>query len=320
MSTARTKARSAPGVGSAVLDGWGVPAVTGAIALAAALATAFDLIPASVGLAVTILGVLGLGAERGLGAAATAPRPRRAVVLLVGVVWIAVCYLPFHALLFPGAPLHEPLHIHGTATGLPVTIPTGGRTAVDLTLEAELPHLPGGGAAAPVHYAVTLADATGAEQVVGGVFEESLRTRRLGRRGTAQVLHTHHAERHRVSNPGGGDLVVTGVTLDPPTGASVTVTAYAHRLPSTAVLVVLGVALLGAVIALDTRLVPGSSGTLLLATGVVLGTALALWTSDTVHPTVSNLIGSIIFGGPVGLALGALLWTIARRILVHDRA
>jgi hypothetical protein len=114
--------------------------------------------------------------------------------------------------------------------------------------------------------------------------------------------------------------VVTGVTLDPPTGANVTITAYAHRLPSTPVLVVLVVALLGAVIALDTCVVPASSGTLLLATGVALGTALALWTSDTVHPSVSTLIGSIIFGGPVGLALGALLWTIARRTLVHDRA
>lgn len=319
MSTARTKGTLAPDVGSAALE-WAVPTVIGGIALAAAVATSFDLVPAPVGLAVTILGALALGAERGLGTAATAPRPGAAIVLLVGFVWIAVCYLPFHALLFPGEPLHEPLHVHGTATGLPVTIPTGGRTALDLTLEAELPHPPGADTAPPVHYAATLADAAGAEQVVTGTFEESLRTRRLGRRGTAQVLHAHHAERHLVSNPGGGDLVVTAFTLDPPTGANVTVTAYAHRLPSTPVLAVLGVALLGAVIAFDARVVPGSTGTLVLATGVALGSALALWTSDTVHPTVSNLIGSIIFGGPVGLAVGALLWTIARRTLVQDRA
>ena len=69
MSTARTKGTPAPGVSSAALE-WGVPAVTGAIALAAALATSFELVPAPVGLAVTILGALGLGAERGLGSAA----------------------------------------------------------------------------------------------------------------------------------------------------------------------------------------------------------------------------------------------------------
>jgi hypothetical protein len=320
MSTARTKGSPAPGVGSTALDGWAVTAVTAGIALAAALATALDLVPVELGLAVTIVCALGLGAERGLAPAAIAPRPGTAVTLLVGVAWIAVCYLPFHALLFPGAPLREPLHVQQTATGLPITIPTDGRTSIDLTLEAELPHLPGGGAAAPVHYAVTLANPAGVEQVVTGRFEESLRTRRLGRRGTAQVLHAHHAERHLVANPGGGDLVVTSVTLDPPTGASMTVAAYAHRLPSMPVLVVLGIAVLGAVIALDTRIVPDSSGTLLLATGVAIGTALALWTSDTVHPTVSNLIGSMLIGGPVGLALGALLWTIARRTLVHDRA
>jgi hypothetical protein len=60
----------------------------------------------------------------------------------------------------------------------------------------------------------------------------------------------------------------TAFTLDPPTGANVTVTAYAHRLPSTPVLIVLVVALLGAVIAFDARVVPDSSGTLVLATGV----------------------------------------------------
>jgi len=60
-------------------------------------------------------------------------------------------YATEHAV-FPGEPLHEPLHVHGTATGLPVTIPTGGRTALDLTLEAELPHPPGADTAPPMRW------------------------------------------------------------------------------------------------------------------------------------------------------------------------
>jgi hypothetical protein len=77
------------------------------------------------------------------------------------------------------------------------------------------------------------------------------------------------------------------------------------------------VALLAGAVFVDARLVPDSEGTFTLATAGALGTAVALLTSNTVHPTLSSLVGSMIFGGPLGAGLGALVWTIARRTLVH---
>ena len=323
MATARTKQRPASGLTTAVvtsgIDTWGVPAAAGAIALLAAVATAVGLVAAPIGLAVTVLGVLVLAADRGLVKAAQAPTPGLAVVLAIGLAWIAICYAPFHLLFFPGTALHEPIALHAADPSLPVTIPTAERHAVDLMLEGQLPPNPSGGTAIPVQYAITIEDGAGGRQVVSGRFDESLRTQRLGRRGTATVVQAHHAERRLLSNPAGGDVKITGVMLEPAAGASITVTAFAHHLPSTPFLVVLGLVILGAVVAVDTRLVSGSDGTLTFATPAALGAALALWTSNTVHPTVSSLIGSLILGGPIGLGVGALVWAIARRTLVSER-
>jgi hypothetical protein len=277
------------------------------------------IVPVPVGLAVTILGLLALLAERGLAKLATAPSPGVPAVAAIGLVWIGLCYLPFHVLLFPGPPLHEPILLHAADPSLPVTITTGGLAAVDLMLEGQLPPNPSGGTAIPVQYALTIEDTASARQVVSGRFDETLRTQRLGRRGTATVVQAHHEERRLLANPAGGDVVVTGVSLEPAAGSSVTVTAFAHHLPSTPILVVLAIAVLAAVVALDTRLVPASEGTLTLATPAVLGAALILWTSNTVHPTVSSLLGAMAFGGAGGVTLGALLWAVARRTLVHDR-
>lgn len=323
MSTARTKQRTASGLGAAVatsgIETWGFPAAAGAIALGAAVASAFELVSAPVGLAVTVFGVLVLAAERGLAKAAAAETPGVAIAFGLGLVWVAICYAPFHLLFFPGTALHAPIMLHAADPSLPVAIPTSGRHAVDLMLEGQLPPNPGGGTALPVQYAITFEDGTGAPQTLSGRFEENLRTRRLGRRGTATVVQAHHAERRLLQNPAGGDVRITAVSLEPAAGASVTVTAFAHRLPSTPLLVLLTLAILAGVVAVDARLVPRSDGTLTFATPAALGAALALWTSNTVHPTVSSLIGSLIFGGPVGLGVGALLWAIARRTLVVDR-
>jgi hypothetical protein len=96
------------------------------------------------------------------------------------------------------------------------------------------------------------------------------------------------------------------------------VTGFAHHLPSTPIVIVLGLLVLGAALAVDVRVVPASEGTFALVTAAALGTAAALWTSNTVHPSVSSLIGAMIFGGPLGLGLGALAWALARRTLVHS--
>jgi hypothetical protein len=120
-----------------------------------------------------------------------------------------------------------------------------------------------------------------------------------------------------VSNAARGDLTITSVLLEPAEGASVTVTAYTRHLPSTPIMIVAAILVLAAAVAVDVQVIPASEGTLTLVTGAALGTAIALWTSDTVHPSVSSLIGAMIFGGPLGLGLGALAWAIARRTLVH---
>lgn len=320
MSSARTKQRPPSGVAAMVAtsgyETWALPVAAGAIALAAAVATSVGFLDPALGLAVTVLGVLCAIAERGLVKAGPLGTP---AVLGIAVVWVAVCYAPFHALFFPGTPLHEPVLLHSSDASLPVTLATAGRTTIDLMLEGQQPPNPSGGPALPVQYAITVEDAASARQVLTGSFKETLSTRRLGRRGTATVVMAHHEEHRVVANGPGGDLVVTGVSLDPAAGAAVTITAFAHRLPPIPVLIVLALVLVAGVMALDTRVIPSSEGTLTVATPAALGASLILWTSDTVHLTVSSLIGAIIFGGALGLGLGTLLWAIARRTLVLDK-
>jgi hypothetical protein len=322
MTTARTRSRPTPGhvrlVAADALERWGLPAAASTLAVVGAAGAAVGLLPEPSGLAIAIVGGLALAAERGLAKAATAATPGPATLVAIAAVWIAVCYAPFHALLFPGAPLHDPITLHGADATLPVTIPTAGHAAVDLTLEAQLPSNPAGGAAIPVAYTLVVGEGT-QQQVLSGRFDETLRSRRLGRRGSTTVVQAHHAERRLLSNPGRDDLVVRSVSLEPAAGASLTVTALPHHLPSTPVLAGLAIAILAAVVAVDARLVPASDGTLTYVTPATFGAALVLWTSNTVHPTVSSLIGAIIFGGPLGLGLGALLWAIARRTLVDAR-
>ena len=95
-------------------------------------------------------------------------------------------------------------------------------------------------------------------------------------------------------------------------------TAFAHPLPGPIVLGLTVVALLAAVVAFD-RLGPvaETDGALTLSTAAVIGTAIIFWTSNAVHPDFQTLIGSAIFGGPLGFAAGALLWWMAKRLIVR---
>jgi hypothetical protein len=294
-----------------------VPSVAGGLAVLMALLTSMEIVAPSFGLAVTILATLVLLAERGLQRGISAARPGLGVLVAIGLVWVAICYVPFHELLFPGAPLHQPVTLRANDAALPVTLTAADHGAVDVLLEGELPPNPAGGTAIPVQYTIVIEDAAHAQQTLSGRFDESLRTQRLGRRGTATVVQAHHAARRVVSNAARGDLTITSVLLEPAEGASVTVTAYTRHLPSTPIMIVAAILVLAAAVAVDVQVIPASEGTLTLVTGAALGTAIALWTSDTVHPSVSSLIGAMIFGGPLGLGLGALAWAIARRTLVH---
>jgi len=87
-------------------------------------------------------------------------------------------------------------------------------------------------------------------------------------------------------------------------------------LPGSIVLGLAVAALVAAVVAFD-RLgpAPETDGALTLATAAILGTAAIFWTSNVVHPDFSSVIGSAIFGGPLGFAAGALLWWVAKRTL-----
>ncbi len=325
MSTARTKqrpsARVATGVAAdtmSAMSTWGIPTALGAIAAAAAAATSFEVVPPAAGLAIAVLALLALIAERALSATIGTAPGGVTTVLAVGLVWVGLCYAPFHALFFPGTPLHEPFVLHADDASLPVAMSTGGYALLDVMLEGQLPANPSGGTAIPVEYAITFDDATSAKHVLAGRFDESLRTQRLGRRGTTTVIQAHHAERRLLENPARGDLKITGVSLDPAQGSTVTVTAYPHPLPPTIVLIVLGAALIAAAVAVETRVLATPDGTLTYATPAALAAALMLWTSNTVHPTVSNMIGAILLGALVGLPIGAVLWWIARRTLVVD--
>ena len=56
---------------------------------------------------------------------------------------------------------------------------------------------------------------------------------------------------------------------------------------------------------------------LTLSTAAVIGTAYIFWTSNAVHPDYPALIGSVIFGGPIGFAIGACIWWVAKRLVVR---
>jgi hypothetical protein len=297
---------------------WLVPAVGSIVIVVAAVLSAAELLPTPTALAAAIIAALVLLLYVGERPLLEAQRGGRERVLgaALGAAWLAACYVPFHARIFPGTSLLAPAELSASGAGLPLRIPAAGHAAVDLLLGGRLTPL-AGGAAAPLHYRLTIEAESGASQVVEGTFEDTLRTRRLGRRGTTVVHQLHTAEVRLLSNPGRQDLTVTQLVLEPATAEPITLAAFVHPLPGLIVLALAVIILLGAVIVFD-RLgpIPETDGALTLATAAVLGTAIVIWTSDTAHPDFQTLIGSAIFGGPLGFAVGALAWWIAKRLVV----
>lgn len=297
---------------------WLIPVSAGvAIVVCAGLTTA-DLLPTAPGLAAIVVAILLLLLYIGLRPLLVAEKPRAGRALAAGVaaVWLVACYVPFHLRLFPGTPLVDAAQMTGSGGGLPLRIPAEGHGRIDLRLEGHLQASPTGNSAAPVHFQLTLEDGQGTSRLLEGTFEDKLGTRRLGRRGTAVVHQTHTSELRVIANPARQDLRVTQLTLEPPSAQPITLTAFAHPLPGPIVLGLAAAALLAAVLTFD-RLGPAADadGALTLSTAAVLGAAWALWTSNAVHPDVSTLVGSAIFGGPLGFAAGAILWWIAKRTI-----
>ena len=298
---------------------WVLPAAASAVIVAAAALSAAGLVSGAGALAWAIVAALVLLlyiGERPL-LAPDAPRRDQLLGAAVGLVWLAVCYLPFYTRIFPGAPLVDAVEVKANGSGLPVHIPAAGHRAIDLVLEGKLPPNPTGGAQPPVHYRLTL-EGQGVRRVVEGQFEDTLKTQRLGRRGTTVVHQSHNSELRVLANPGGQDLAVTQLTLEPPSAPAVTLSAFAHPLPGPVILGLCAAALLAAVVAFDRfGAVAETDGALTLATAAVVGAAVIFWTSNAVHPDFRTLVGSAIFGGPVGFAAGALLWWVAKKLIAR---
>jgi hypothetical protein len=307
-------ARLPPGV----VGTWSVPALVAAGLVACVVLGVAGVVGSRGALAGTVLAALLLLLWVGL-RPLFGPRDARtrAFGAALGTIWLLACWAPFHTRLLPGTPLVDRAQLGAAGAGLPLHVPAAGHGAVELLLEGTLPSTPTGGAAPPVRVQLTVEDAGGGARVVDGVFEDTLRTRRLGRRGTAVVHQTHTAERRVLSNPSGGDVRVTRLVLEPDTAHAITLTAHAHRLPGPLTLGVAVAVLLAAVVAFDRfGPVPETDGALTLATGAALGTAAIFATSDAAHPDFQTLIGSAIFGGPLGFAAAALVWWVAKRLLV----
>jgi hypothetical protein len=303
------------------LTSWLIPAVAvGAVVLFAILA-ALSAITTAAALAGTLLALLVILLFIGLRPLLVHPPPARSGLLAatLGVLWLVACYLPFHARLFPGPPLVAGVTVTAAGSGLPLRIPAAGRRSVDIVLEGSLVPQADGGIAPPVDFTLTVVDEAGATNAVTGRFEDTLRSRRLGRRGRAVVHQLHTAERHTLSNPGRQDLTLTHLTLQPENARPITISAFAHPLPPPLVLGIAAAVLLITVVAFD-RLgpAPETDGALTLGTAAVLGSALIFWTSDAAHPDFQTLIGAAIFGGLLGYAGGGLLWWTAKRVIVRS--
>jgi hypothetical protein len=297
---------------------WVVPVIASAVIVTCAALSAAELasttVLVAIGIVASLVLLLYIG-ERPLLAPGTASRDR-AIGAGVALVWLVMCYVPFHLRLFPGTPLLDAVELSGPGHGLPLTIPAAGRSRLDLLLEGKLGHA-STGAALPVNYRLTIEDGEHQTQVIAGRFDETLRTQRLGRRGSTIVHQAHVAEAKGLLNPVKQDMTIKELTLDPADSPPITVTAYADPLPPRIVLALGALALLATALFFDRR-GPGieTDGALTIATAAVIGTTVVFWTSNTVHPDFHTLIGAAIFGGGlIGFAPGALLWWVAKRVV-----
>jgi hypothetical protein len=297
---------------------WAVPGVAGAALVGGAVLGAAGLL-APRGLAATVVAALVLllwVGEQPLLEPGVARRPRL-VGAGLGLVWFAACYAPFHARFFPGAPLVDGARVTAAGDGLPLRIPAAGHAAVDLVLVGTLDPGEEGGAL-PLRFRLTIDGGDAEPRTAEGVFEEAVRARRPDRDGAAGGPRSHRAGVRLLPNPGRADLTVTELVLEPASTEPIAISAYPQPRPPPLV-VGLAVALLLVAVAAFDRLAPvaATDGALTVATGGVVGTAVILWTSNTVRPTFSTLIGSAIFGGLLGSAAASLVWWVAKRLVVR---
>lgn len=294
---------------------WIVPAIGTAIILLAAAASATGLVAPERGVVVAVIGALLLLLHLGFRPLLDASGPVRPVGAALALVWFAACLYPFAVRLYPGAALLASGDLASASPRLPLDIPSSGRSQVDLLVEGHLGHAPNG-AVLPVSYTLVFEDGEHATHTISGRFDETLKTQRLGRRGSTVVHQQHVAERHSLDIPASGDLRLTGVTLEPADAPPVAITVLPHPLPALPVIVLAAVVLLAAVVAFErTPALATNDGALTLSTAAVIGAAAVFWTTNTVQPSIQTLIGAAIFGGPIGFGVGALVWWLAKQFV-----
>lgn len=299
---------------------WAVPGLAGITIVTSAVLSGAEVASTATTLTSAIIATLVLLvylAERPLLEPGARPRDRLLGAGL-GALWLTACYVPFHTRIFPGHPLLDGAQVNAGGQGLPLTIPASGHRRLDLLLEGKLAVNSSGGAATSMNYHLTLTTPSGTLPPLTGLFDDRLKTQRLGRRGTAVVHQTHSSDLRVIDNPGQQDVTVTQVDLEPPSEQGITISVFAHPLPGPLVLGLAGAVLLAITIVFDRRgPVAETDGALTLSTAAAFGTAYIFWTSNAVRPDFHTLIGSAILGGALGFIAGAAVWWVAKRLIVR---
>ena len=227
-------------------------------------------------------------------------------LLAVGLVWVAVIYLPFHRRLFPGEVLARTRLTDGAV------LPVGGHgSRFDLLVEGHMP-LASEHRDRFVHYDLAVVDAQGASQTIDGELSDRWRTRRLGRRGTAPSHLEHLSAIHVLDDPAGADLRVQRVTLDGEKNAELAATVYPHRALPLAVLAIAGALLTAAALWYDRWLDADETPWATLLTAVAASAATVFSMSGAGHPGIRDLIGAVLVGAIAGLPIAFLAAWAAR--------
>ena len=294
------------------LTSWVVPTLAILVIVLAVFLNALELIGDAPAGAALLLAVLVLAAYNVLVPALSAeerdPPIAWPALLAIGLLWIALIYLPFHRRLFSGPAL---AHAQIADKAL---LPVGGQgSRFDLLIEGHMP-LASERRDRFLHYNLDVVDAQGASQPVEGELSERWRTRRLGRRGTAPTRLEHLSAIHVIDDPGGGDLHVQHVVLSGEKGGDLVATVYPHRaLPLFALLAAGALLTIGALL-YDRWLDPAGTPWATLLTSVAVSTAVIFSASGAGHPGIRDLIGAALVGALIGVPVAFLLGWVARAV------
>ncbi len=301
------------------LRSWALPTVAIVLLLAAMLLDIVELVPDATAALIAAVALLMIGASLILTPLLGEDAEGRvipALAIALAVVWIAVLAYPFAVRLLVGAPLGRvPLDAAATgATLVPAHLASHANVVVDL-------HLPVASDRRDrtVHYDVDLVDDAGAHVRIDGELGDSWRMRRMGRRGSVPS-HLEHLSASHVVPIGSGALHLAAATLVGEPGATAAATAYRYRLPGTAVLYGLAVALCAAALALDRWWDPRARATATIVTTAACAAALVFAGSGSGHPGMRDVMGAALVGAIAGITIGAAMAWLVETLLPRQGA